>query len=61
MIAFPVVLTLRHVIDESSPLYGMTSEDLRKSDVRLMASIVCIDTVISAVILELFLILFLVV
>jgi len=48
MIAFPVALTLRHVIDESSPLYGMTSEDLKNNDTRLMASIVCIDTVIPA-------------
>src|SRR5271169_6390432 len=48
MIAFPVALTLRHVIDDSSPLYGMTAEDLKKSDTRLMASIVCIDTVIPA-------------
>jgi inward rectifier potassium channel len=48
MIAFPVALTLRHVIDESSPLYGMTPEDLEKSDTRLMASVVCIDTVIPA-------------
>src|SRR5580700_1755297 len=32
MIAFPVVLTLRHVIEESSPLYGMNSEDLKDSD-----------------------------
>jgi inward rectifier potassium channel len=48
VIAFPVVLTLRHVIDQSSPLYGMTPEDLVKTDTRLMASIVCIDTVIPA-------------
>jgi len=48
MIAFPVALTLRHVIEESSPLYGMNSEDLKDSDTRLMASIVCIDTVIPA-------------
>jgi inward rectifier potassium channel len=48
MIAFPVALTLRHIIDESSPLYGMTPEDLKRSDTRLMASIVCLDTVIPA-------------
>ena len=42
------MLTLRHVIDESSPLYGMTPEDFKRSDARLMASIVCIDTVIPA-------------
>jgi inward rectifier potassium channel len=48
LIAFPVALTLRHVIDESSPLYGMTPESLRTCDARLMASIVCVDPVIPA-------------
>jgi inward rectifier potassium channel len=48
MIAFPVALTLRHVIDESSPLFGLTPKDLENSDTRFMASIVCIDTVIPA-------------
>jgi inward rectifier potassium channel len=48
MIAFPVALTLRHVIDESSPLFGLTPKDLENNDTRFMASIVCIDTVIPA-------------
>lgn len=48
LITFPVALTIRHMIDDQSPLYGMTAEDLEKSDVRIMASIVCIDTVIPA-------------
>jgi inward rectifier potassium channel len=48
LITFPVALTIRHVIDEKSPLYGMTAEDLEKGDVRILASIVCIDTVIPA-------------
>jgi inward rectifier potassium channel len=48
LIAFPVALTLRHRIDESSPLHGMDAEDLQRSDSRLIASIVCIDTVIPA-------------
>jgi inward rectifier potassium channel len=48
ILSFPVALTLRHVIDQSSPLYGMTPEDLEKSDTRLMASILCIDPVIPA-------------
>lgn len=48
MIVFPVAVTLRHVIDESSPLYGMTPESLRECDARFMASIVCIDPVIPA-------------
>jgi inward rectifier potassium channel len=48
LITFPVALTIRHVIDEKSPLHGMTAEDLQKSDTRILASIVCIDTVIPA-------------
>jgi inward rectifier potassium channel len=48
LIAFPVALTLRHIIDESSPLFGMTQEDMKRTDVRLIASIVCVDTVIPA-------------
>ena len=48
LIAFPVALTIRHMIDEKSPLYGMTEADLEKCDARIMASIVCIDSVIPA-------------
>ncbi len=48
LITFPVALTIRHIIDESSPLYGMSIKDLEKSDVRILASVVCIDTVIPA-------------
>jgi inward rectifier potassium channel len=48
LIAFPVALTIRHIIDEHSPLFGQSQADLEKSDARLSASIVCIDTVIPA-------------
>lgn len=48
LIAFPAALTLRHPIDQSSPLYGMHAEDLQRTDSRLVVSIVCIDTVIQA-------------
>jgi inward rectifier potassium channel len=48
LIAFPAALTIRHQIDENSPLYGQTAEDLKKSDTRILASIVCVDTVIPA-------------
>lgn len=48
LITFPAVLTLRHTIDEQSPLYGATAESLRASDTRLVASVVCIETVIPA-------------
>jgi inward rectifier potassium channel len=48
LIVFPAALTLRHTIDEQSPLYGETPETLQASDARLVASIVCIETVIPA-------------
>jgi inward rectifier potassium channel len=48
LITFPVALTIRHMIDEQSPLYGLTAEDMEKSDMRIIASVVCIDTVIPA-------------
>jgi inward rectifier potassium channel len=48
LIAFPAALTIRHRIDETSPLYGWTAEDLKKTDTRILTSIVCVDTVIPA-------------
>jgi len=48
LIMFPVALTLRHTIDETSPLYGRAVEDLERSDAFFVASIVCVDTVIPA-------------
>ena len=46
--AFPAVLTLRHQIDERSPLFGLTAEDFQRHDVRIVASIVGVDSVIVA-------------
>jgi inward rectifier potassium channel len=48
LINFPAALTLRHVIDEASPLFGLTPEDLKRADSRMLASIVCVDPVIQA-------------
>ncbi|MEO5712091.1 MAG: ion channel [Luteolibacter sp.] len=48
LIMFPSALTIRHFIDEQSPLFGVTPERLEKSATRFMTSIVCIDTVIQA-------------
>ena len=48
LITFPAALTLRHTIDESSPLYDASPESLAASDARFVASIVCIETVIPA-------------
>jgi len=48
LIAFPAVLTVRHRIDEESPLFAMTPEDFQRQDIRIIASIVGVDTVIVA-------------
>jgi inward rectifier potassium channel len=48
LISFPAVLTVRHQIDETSPLFGMTPEDYRQQDIRIVASIVGVDSVIVA-------------
>ena len=45
---FPAALTLRHVIDEHSPLYGATRETLESGRAMLVASVVGIDPVIPA-------------
>ncbi len=48
LITFPVALTLRHIIDEQSPLHGITADTLQVTDARFVASVVCIETVIPA-------------
>ena len=48
VITFPAVMTMRHIIDESSPLHGMTPESLAQSDARVVASVVCMDGIIQA-------------
>jgi len=48
LITFPVALTLRHIIDEKSPLHGLDKNALEACSARIVASIVCIDTVIPA-------------
>ena len=48
IIAFPAALTLRHTIDEHSPLYRDTAETLQQSRAIFMISVVGIETVIPA-------------
>ncbi len=45
---FPAALTLRHVIDENSPLFGATPEIFERDRILLIASVVGIDPVIPA-------------
>jgi inward rectifier potassium channel len=48
LILFPAIITIRHIIDEKSPLHGRTIAEMERDDTRFAASIVCIDTVIPA-------------
>jgi inward rectifier potassium channel len=48
LIIFPAALTLRHVIDETSPLYGATLESLQNSRSLFAVSVSGIDPVIAA-------------
>ena len=48
MIVFPAALTLRHTIDEHSPLFGATPQSLEASNATFVASVVGIETVIPA-------------
>jgi inward rectifier potassium channel len=45
---FPAIITIRHIIDKTSPLHGSTLADMERGDSRFIASIVCIDSVIPA-------------
>jgi hypothetical protein len=47
VINFAAALTLRHVIDETSPLFGLTPQELKLADSRMHASIVCVDPVLQ--------------
>ena len=49
MISFPALLTIRHTIDEDSPLYGYTTlEEMQASDCIFVASVSCVDTALPA-------------
>lgn len=48
MIRFPAALTIRHTIDEESPLYGETAVSLEKSDAFFLASVTSYEEVIAA-------------
>src|SRR6267378_764138 len=45
---FPAALTLRHTIDETSPLFGATPESLESSRILFIVSVVGIDPVLAA-------------
>src|SRR5437763_13821723 len=45
---FPAALTLRHTVDEKSPLFGATPESLQSGRALFIVSVVGIDPVIAA-------------
>src|SRR5437764_10975323 len=45
---FPAALTLRHTIDEKSPLFGATTESLQSSRILFLVSVVGIDPPMDA-------------
>ena len=47
-ISFPAALTVRHTIDAQSPLYGQSAAEIERSDTRVFASVVGIDTIMAA-------------
>ena len=48
MVIFPAAITIRHLIDERSPLHGATPESFARSGIRFLASVECMDKVIQA-------------
>jgi inward rectifier potassium channel len=48
MTRFPAALTIRHTIDEQSPLFGQTPESLEKCDAFFLASVTSLETVMAA-------------
>jgi inward rectifier potassium channel len=47
-IIFPAAFTIRHTIDEQSPLYGQDAAHIERTDTRVFASVVAIDTIMGA-------------
>ena len=48
MTRFPAALTIRHTIDEQSPLHGETAETLAASDAFFLAEVTSVETVMAA-------------
>ena len=48
LVFFPAAVTIRHLIDEQSPLHGLTPESIERQGFRFMASVECVDKTIQA-------------
>ena len=48
VIVFPVAMTLRHPIDEKSPLHGIDVTEMERESVRFVAAVTCVDSLVTA-------------
>ena len=48
VVVFPVAMTLRHPIDEKSPLRGMDTATMERESVRFVAAVTCVDSMVTA-------------
>ena len=47
---FPLAWTVVHPIDDASPMFGLTAEDLRKSDAEILVTLSATDETFAAVV-----------
>jgi inward rectifier potassium channel len=50
---FPLTWTLMHIIDDTSPLYGLTSEDLATHQMRIFVAVEARDSALGALVQDL--------
>ena len=50
VVFFPLAWTVVHPIDETSPLYGLTEEDLRRTDAEILVLLTATDETFAAIV-----------
>ena len=50
---FPLTWTLMHIIDDTSPLYGLTSADLKEHQMRIFVAVEARDAALGALVQDL--------
>ena len=48
MLVFPAAMTIRHPVDERSPLHGLDAGEMERESVRFVAAVTCVDSVVTA-------------
>ena len=47
-LVFPAAMTMRHPINERSPLHGLDAAEMERESVRFVAAVTCVDSVVTA-------------